>query len=395
MAKEMYIPIAFKSDPRGLKQAENSLKNFGKVAGAVGLAITAAFSIDAIASWVEQSVKLADQSRRVSRGLEQAVKNSKAFGSSATNIQQVTSALDEASTKLGELTGIDDEVISGLKRNWLAVPRIAATGIKGINKLALVAADVAAGTGKDLETVATAFTKAYGDPKGALGKLTRAGIVLGDQDKKRYDSLIKQGKQTEALIFLTETLGNKYKGQAVANASPFARLEQSLQNFREKIGLAFLPLADQILPGLQQALTDLASNPKFQQSLKDISSSLSDLIPVVIDFTQQSLPVLIDSLRTIADALKPFTDWFNATGGAPQTKQLKQTGSAGLAAVDDAVIKLANRLEARKTLTQTSPGQIVINVNSVSSSAETGKAITNALSSYYRAGGRPANPGLR
>lgn len=375
---------------KGMSDASNStamLTKSLKTVAAGGALAFAALAAGAVAFGLE-AIKAADKSRQVSRSLGVAVKNSGAFGKSADNIAKVTSALDDASTKLGELIGLDDELISGIKRNWLSVPRIAATGIKGINKLAQTAADVAAGTGKNFEEVATAFTKAYGDPKGAIAKLQRAGVILSDQDKARYQSLIDQGKKTEALAFLTDTLAKKYKGQAEAAASPFARLEVSLQNFQEKIGLAFLPLADKILPGLQQALTDLVSNPKFQKSLEDISTNLGDLIPTFLDFVQASLPILVSSLRTIADFLKPITDWFAAVGGAPQTKALQRTGQSGLAAIDAAAYGVRQSVINQQGLTQISPGTVNININSLVPSAAGGKAAVDAIAEYYRRGGR-------
>ncbi len=363
---------------KGMSDASKSTSTLTKGLKAIGSAATVGFAaagLAAVAFGVE-SIKLADQSRQVSRGLEQAVKNSKAFGKSSTYIHAVTGALDEASTKLGELTGIDDEVISGLKRNWLAVPNIAKTGIKGINKLATVAADVAAGTGKDLETVANAFTKAYGDPKGAIAKLLRAGVVLSDQDKKRYQALIDQGKQTEALSFLTDTLGNKFKGLATASASPFSRLQVSFQNFQENVGKAFLPLIDKILPDLQEQLGKLAADPQFAAALKEISDTLIAALPGVIDFIKTSLPQAIQFLKDVADLFARIDQ-----GSSKNTA----AGKAASGAVSKA---LTPNFAAGYGNTGSSVNNIYITASSVSSSAETGRAIANALSNYYRHGGR-------
>jgi hypothetical protein len=361
---------------KGMQDASNSTSILTKSLKGIGVAAAAGFAVATAAAgaFLFESVKAADQSRQVSRGLETAVKNSKAFGKSATYIHDVTSALDAASTKLGELVGIDDEVISGLKRNWLAVPRIAATGVAGINKLATIAADVAAGTGKDLETVATAFTKAYGDPKGALAKLQKAGVVLTDTEKARYNALIKSGKETEALGFLADTLGKKFEGAAQAAASPFERLKVTFGNFQENIGAAFLPVIDKILPKLQTEINNLTSDPKFIADLQSLADTLI-----------QALPQIAASLKSIADAIKPIVDFMDTVNKDPWTQALQRTGTAGYGAIDSYLLSQdAARTNFGKTATQ---NNFSITVNSVSSSAETGRAIVNAINQYVRTGG--------
>ena len=366
---------------KGMSNAANSTSTLTGALKGIGTAATAAFATAVVAAgaFLVESVKLADQSRQVSRGLQTAVKNSGAFGKSSDQIAKVTSALDDASAKLGELIGQDDELISGIKRNWLSVPRIAATGIKGINKLATVAADVAAGTGKNFEEVATAFTKAYGDPKGAIAKLLRAGVVLSDQDKKRYQSLIDQGKQTQALAFLTDTLGKKYKGQAEAAASPFARLQVSFQNFQENIGAAFLPIIDKYLPKIQDALKELTLDPEFQKSIDDMATSFGSILESAGKIGGKLLE------WKIPQGILTYIDW--AIKNLPSIYTLVNFFTTGKWGLDSASSSSAPA-SFPKISTNSSGQAVTINVNAVSSSAETGKAVANALSNYYRTGGR-------
>jgi hypothetical protein len=365
---------------KGMQDASKSTSILTKGLKGIGLAAAAGFAVAAAAAgaFLFESLKAADKSRQISKGLEQAVKNSKAFGKSATYISAVTDALDEASAKLGELIGVDDEVISGLKRNWLAVPKIAATGIKGINKLAQVAADVAAGTGKDLEAVATAFTKAYGDPKNALGKLQRAGIVLSDIEKARYDALIKSGKETEALGFLADTLGKKFQGSAEAAASPFERLKVTWQNFQEDIGAAFLPVIDQILPDLQDALKKLAIDPKFKESIKVLADSLEKTLPKLVD----NLPKIVELFGLLSDALGAMADNLDRLNNF-----FKFDSAASVADFGHSIFPyfIPGPSGTKPTAQNTN---VNITVNSVSSSAETGRAVANALQSYIKSGGK-------
>lgn len=418
MAGQQSITAVVAADTKpfkaGMTSAISSTDSFSKKLGSmsskVGLAIGAmsAAAAFAVGDLFVQSLKAADEARQVSRGLETAVKNSKAFGDSKVHIKSVTDALDEQSRKLGELTGIDDEVISGIKRNWLSVDKIAGLGIGGINKLAMVSADVAAGTGKDLESVAQAFTKAYGDPKGAIAKLQKAGIVLNDQEKERYQLLINQGKETEALSYLTDTLGIKFAGQAQAAASPFMRMQVVIGNLMETIGAFFLPMLDTLASSLGTTLDNLQGDPAFLKAMNDAADSLAIALPKVvaalpdiITFITDTLPSLVDGATKIVDStstiLAKLSEWkvpdwlstffdivINYTPNLYTiTKLLGDVFGGG------------NKNVTLTQVTQTSgseraaaPTNITINASSVNTSAATGQAIAAALTNYYRHGGR-------
>lgn len=395
MAGQQTITAVVAADARPFKKAMTDAGNStsGLTKGLKNLALVGAASLAALAvgvvSFGVQALKAADQARQISKGLETAVKNSNAFGSSVGNIKKVTEALDEHSRKLGELIGVDDEVISGIKRNWLSVNNIARTGTTQINRLAGVAADVAAGTGKDLEAVANAFTKAYGDPKGALSKLQKAGIILTDQEKKRYDLLIETGKETEALSYLTDTLSNKFKGAAEAAASPFARLQVSLGNFQEKVGEILLPIIDKVLPDLQTAFSDLAMDPEFQKAVEDFADTMIELMPKM----KEQLPAIIDMFAELATQLANIagvvtTVWGLFNGDEKALQDATNFGNDFWHNITFGLVAGSNQLEQR-TLTQASPTtNITINASSVNTSAATGQAIATALSSYYRTGGK-------
>lgn len=417
MAGQQTITAVVAADARpfkkGMTDAGNSTDSFTKklsgMTSKLGLAVGAmsAAAAFAVGDLFVQSLKAADQARQVSRGLEQAVKNSKAFGDNAPYITKVTDALDAQSRKLAELTGIDDEVISGIKRNWLAVETIAGLGIGGINKLAGVAADVAAGAGKDLESVANAFTKAYGDPKGAVAKLQKAGVVIGKQDKERYEALIAQGKQTEALTFLTDTLAIKYAGQAAAAASPFARMQVVIGNLMETIGSFFLPMLDTLASNLSTVLGDMQGDPAFLAAMKSAADSLAKAIPDMvkalpdfITFITDTLPLAVDGFTKVVDAVSiilkkleefKFPEWLgkfidfviNYTPNLYTVAKLIE----GIFGGGDKKVTLTQINQTSGAERAAASTNVNIKVSSVSSSVETGRAIANALSSFYSMSG--------
>lgn len=313
------LPIVSKFDDRGINQAESGLDRLGNFAKGAGIAVAAGLAVAgaaAVAFGVE-SLKAAAEAEAITRGLENAAKNAGMFGDSSLSIGKATEALDKHSKKLGELTGIDDELINQLKTGWLAVPDLAAKGTDGINKLAEAAADIAKGTGKDISAVAMAFTKISGDSETALSKLTRVGIVLSDQQKETYQNILDTNGEIAAQDYLLQALGDKYKGAAEAAANPFERLDVIFGNLKETIGVALLPAFEAIVPYLQAFIEDLVANPDFNGFLSDMSINFQNMmgyLPGVVDnlnsFGKDALPAVNAFFPMLNEALKLMGSFF-------------------------------------------------------------------------------------
>jgi len=132
------LPIVSKFDDKGINQAESGLNKLGGFAEKAGIAVAAGMAVAAgaaIAFGIE-SLKAAAEAEAVTRGLENAAKNAGVFGDRASGIAKATEALDAHSKALGEMSGIDDEIINQIKTGWLAVPSLAALGTEGLNELA-------------------------------------------------------------------------------------------------------------------------------------------------------------------------------------------------------------------------------------------------------------------
>jgi phage-related protein len=275
----IFLNIVSKFDPKGQGDAERGMKELGSKAGGVALGIGAAFAAAAVGAGYLgiELAKAAAESEAVTRGLENALKNSGNFGDSAGSISVATKALTDHSKALGEMAGINDETINKLKARWSAVPEIAATGVDGINKLATVSADIAAGTGKDIETIGLMFAKVAGDEESAMSKLQRAGIVLTDEQKAIYDQILTTNGEVDAQAYLIETLGTKYAGMAEATANPFDQLQEIFKNLSEEIGTYLLPAIKNFVDKIQDFIK--THGPE----LKDVMTKVGDAVQVMVD----------------------------------------------------------------------------------------------------------------
>ena len=286
----IYLNIVSKFDPKGQGDAERGMQELGSKAGGIALGIGAAFTAAAVGATrlgIEMA-KAAAESQAVTRGLENALTNAGNFGDSAQSIGIATKALTDHSKALGEMAGINDETINKLKARWSAVPELAATGVDGINNLAQVSADIAAGTGKDIETIGLMFAKVAGDEETALSKLQRAGIVLTDEQKKTYDQILTTNGEMAAQAYLVETLGDKYKGAAEASADPFKRLQEIFKNLGEDLGKYLLPAISNFADKVQEFIK--THGPELESVMKNVG----------------------DVVMGMVDAFFAFTDWYSA-----------------------------------------------------------------------------------
>ena len=214
------------------------------------------------------------------------------------------------STALQVITGIDDEVLDGMKRTFLAVPDLAQLGTDGINHLAEVAADVAAGTGKDIESIGGAFIKIAGDEETALSKLMRMGIVFTDEQKNTYQALLDTNDQVGAQAYLIDQLAGTYDGAAESMASPLARIQGLFENLQETVGTALMPALEELVPILADTIAEMVADPEFQaflealtQAFVDMIPKLQEMLPAFMDFVEKILPLMVEQLPKTVDLL--------------------------------------------------------------------------------------------
>lgn len=281
----IYIPIVseFKSD--GIDKARKEFKSLESVGAKASYAIKkaalpAAAALGGVALALGDAVKGAIEDAAAQQMLATQLKNS--AGANDEMIKAVEGSISAMSAQLGIA---DDELrpaFSNLVRSTKDVTRA--------QQLMSVAADIAAQTGKPLETVTVALAKAEQGQYAALKKL---GIPMGDniralmdqatETKKvakaqaNYDAAVAGGasakEQAAALAKLTEAqqrlssvtvegadyvtdLNKAFGGAADAAANTAAgslkRFTIGIAEAKESIGAALLPMLEKVLPVLNK-----------------------------------------------------------------------------------------------------------------------------------------------
>lgn len=315
MAMKLSIVSLF--DPRGVNQATSGLDKLGKIAGGFGIAAGAAFAAAAAGAvaFGISSIEAADKSQQVSRSLEQIAKNSGAFGKTASEVRKSVEEITSYTTELSKLTGIDDEILNSIVRGWMAVPELASKGVKGLEDMVKVVADVAAGTGKDVTAIGAIFTKVAGDESTAMGKLQKAGIVLSNSQKQIYADTLASNGEIAAQDYLVQTLGETYAGAAQAASSPFERLKAILEDFQETLGTAFLPAIEDAIPVIQQAVEAFVASPEFVTFVDDASASFQTMLEFLPEIFDTLTSLGTDALPILNSLLPTFNNLIDLASG--------------------------------------------------------------------------------
>lgn len=292
---------------KGLTEANTETEGFGGKLDGFGKKAGLAFAAAGAAAVAYAGVLLVD-------GVKSAIEDEAAQAKLATTLKNVTGATDAQIaatesyiTQQGLALGItDDELRPALERLTRA------TGdVEEAQKLASLAFDISAGTGKSLETVSNALGKAV---EGNVGGLAKLGIGLDAADLK-----------TMSLDEVTKLLGETFGGQATEKAETFAgkmdRLKLAFSEGKETVGAfvldAITPLltifTDKIVPIVTTLSTDIGE--KLSPVFKTLGTYFKDtFIPgltalwdylnkYIIPIFKTTLTPVIAGVKTIFGAI--------------------------------------------------------------------------------------------
>jgi len=275
---------------KNLKTADKDVSTFGDKVSEFGKKAGLAFAAAGAAA-VAYAGKLAVD------GVKAAIEDAAAQTKLALTLKNVTgateaqiSATEDYITKTSLAVGItDDELRPSLERFARA------TGdLTKAQKLQAVAIDVAAGSGKSLETVTNAMAKAAEGNTAALGRL---GIGLSAAQLK-----------TMTLDDITAKLADTFENQAAAKADTFqgklTRLQIAFDEGKETVGAyildAITPMVNLIVKNVIPAIQDFTSN------LGDKLAPVMRVIQPIINGLRSAFNTVQESLRRNNDELRPF-----------------------------------------------------------------------------------------
>lgn len=263
----------------GSKEVEGfggKLEKFGKMAAAAFAAAAVAAGAYATKLAIE-GVKAAIEDEAAQNRLANALKN--VTGATEDQI----AAVEQQILKTSLATGVSDEKLRP------ALQRLAtATGsVSQSQKLLSLALDISAATGKDVEAVSNALSKAYEGNTAALGRL---GIGLSSAEIK---SLGLDGTMNQ----LAETFKGAATVQANTLEGQIARLKVTFDETKEAVGAALLPTLQKLLDYFVNTVIpnfirfkDAAIKP-VQDAIERNKDALMDLWTVLKDYV---IPIIVN-----------------------------------------------------------------------------------------------------
>jgi hypothetical protein len=258
----------------------DKVKKFGKIAGA-------AFAAAGVAAALYAGKLLKD-------GVEAAIADEKANAQLATTLRNVAGATDEtiektlAYTRATELaTGVtEDELRPSLNRLTIATGNV-----DKAMKLQTLALNVSAGSGKSLEAVTQALSRAQEGNTAALGRL---GVGLSAAQLK-----------TMTMDDVTKSLAATFAGAADTAANTFegkmTRLGLAFEDVRDTVGGflldAITPMVENFVTKVMPALAAFADGLTGGSGLKNAFTQIIDVAKVILIPILQGLQSVFNKVK--------------------------------------------------------------------------------------------------
>ena len=333
MADIRTLKLALLADTKdfvaGLDKADKETRSFTnklddalKAGAAAFLAVGAAAGAMAVKIGVD-AVKAAIEDEKAQLSLAQTLRNT----TKATDAQ--IKATEDYIDKTARATGVtDDQLRPSLDRLVRST-----NDITKAQKLQQLALDISAGTGKDLATITEGLGKAY---DGNLGALKRLGVSLDD-------SIIKSKDFDAAVKVLSETFAGQADAAANTFAGRMARVNIALDESKEQIGFALLPileklatfLTDEIIPVVEQFVNGLtgAGKQSLTRAFYDVGTG-AVTFGYDLDNAKGSAYLLGEEIRLVAIKVGDFVAQLS---GAANDK--------GLQAFLDKILQIIDAIE--------------------------------------------------
>ena len=281
---------------KNLKGADTSVKTFGDkvsefgkkaglafaAAGAAAVAYAGKLAIDGVKSAIEDEAaqaKLANTLRNVTKATDAQIKSTEEF------ILQTSLA-----------TGVaDDELRPSLDRLTRATK-----DVDKAQKLQALALDISAGSGKSLQAVTEALSKAQ---EGNLAGLSRLGV-----------GITRAELATLSFDDITAKLAGTFENQASKQADTFqgklSRLQVAFDEGKETVGAyiltAITPLVETLVQKVIPAIADFTDN--LGEKLRPVIQFLTP----ITDGLRKAFNTVRDSLASNSEELKPLLNLFKA-----------------------------------------------------------------------------------
>jgi phage-related protein len=318
------------------KSADNVSGGFGNMlkqglANAAGFAVfnVGAKAVGFLKDQFADTLQVAIQHQQIMSQTAQVIKSTgDASGMTAQSISDLAMSLSK-------VTPFSDDVIQSGQNILLTFTGIGKDVFPQTTKTML---DMAQAMGMDTKSAAMQLGKALNDPAQGLSALSREGVTFSEKQKEMIKHMVAVGNTAGAQKIMLAELQKEFGGSAQAAGKTFGGqlqiLKNNLEDVKQKIGTALLPILGQFTGWISSSAMPLISG--FGAAVGNAMSYVGDVLRTV------NLSDFIDAWKTIQTeagyVARKFGDLFNAA--SPLGNILSQVGS-DFDPIADAIQKLA------------------------------------------------------
>jgi len=256
---------------KAFKQAETATDKLSKSVKSLAKTFGLAFGTAAVIGYAKASIKAAAADQKAQQQLALALKN--------VGLERDAASAESFIQRLQTEFGVVDDLLRPAYQKLAVATRNTAE----TQKLLGLALDISASTGRDLDTVTGALSKAYLGNNTALGKL---GVGISKADLK-----------TKSFKEITDDLAVTFKGSAKAASETYA-------GSIAKLGVAAANVQEIIGTGLIDALKNLGDDT----TVADLATNMENLATYTAD--------VIRGFGLMAAALKKIPGLSGLTGAS-------------------------------------------------------------------------------
>lgn len=242
---------------RGMKSAQTSLSGVSKSIEGVQKLLKSAFSlvgitasVGAVVNFGKKAVTSADEANKRFNILANTIR---ATGASTwTSVEE----LDKMAKAYAESTDYSVSEVEKMQSVLLGFRNITGDTFEEASDAIM---DMATVMGMDLTSAVQTVGKALDDPVKGLDSLRRQGFQFTDEQKAELAQLVKNGEQMKAQKIILDELSTTYGGASKAGQSAFARLQHTMDAFRENLGNKLMPVVNMVMEKMSESMNKVSS----------------------------------------------------------------------------------------------------------------------------------------
>jgi hypothetical protein len=268
---------------------------------AKGLALATAGGVVALGAGLVGAFKAAEEARKIAEQTKNVIKTMGA--ASWTSAGQI----NNLSERMGQLTGVDDEVIqqgANLVLTFKNIRNEAGRGNDVFDRTVTVANDMSVALGQDMKSSSIQLGKALNDPIKGITALQRVGVSFTQGQRDQIKAMTESGDILGAQKLILKEVEAQFGGTAKAVASPWDRLKVTLGNIQEEIGAKLFPVVNRAVSLFNAYLPEAidatkAAFERVKSAFSDVAERFRPVVEVVVKFFKANPAVGFAMLATV------------------------------------------------------------------------------------------------